>query len=164
MSFICHIHNYTQYKQQWNVFSTFALYKYTHTWSSGQPTLRRPGSSWGFSALLKGLTSVVDNSCWSRDSNPQPRVTSLTLYPLEPRLPPNILLVWQIQACHWTLQASSMAWRSGTCLRGAYWKTSTSMWRKTLQSDYSRERGVWGKYKVINCGWAWNRDCSQCCR
>ncbi len=45
------------------------------------------GSSWGFGALLKGLTSVVDNSCRSRDSNPQPRVTSQTLYPLEPRLP-----------------------------------------------------------------------------
>ncbi len=44
-------------------------------WSSGQPTLRRPGSSWGFGALLKGLTSVVDTSCRSRDSNPQPRVT-----------------------------------------------------------------------------------------
>ncbi len=23
-------------------------------WSSGQPTVRRPGSSWGFGALLKG--------------------------------------------------------------------------------------------------------------
>ncbi len=29
----------------------------THTWSSGQPTLRRPGSSRGFGALLKGLIS-----------------------------------------------------------------------------------------------------------
>ncbi len=28
--------------------------------------------------------SVVDNSCQSRDSNPQPRVTSPTLNPLEP--------------------------------------------------------------------------------
>ncbi len=45
-------------------------------WSSGQPTLWRLGGSWGFGALLKGLTSVVDNSCRSRDSNPQPRVTS----------------------------------------------------------------------------------------
>ncbi len=45
-------------------------------WSSGQPTVRRPGSSWGFSALLKGLTSVVDTSYQSRDSNPQPWVTS----------------------------------------------------------------------------------------
>ncbi len=60
-----------------------------HTWSSGQLTLRRPGSNWGFGALLKGLISVMDNSCQSRDSNPQPRVTSTTLYPLEPRLPPN---------------------------------------------------------------------------
>ncbi len=51
-------------------------------WSSGQPTLRRPGSSWGFGALLKGLTSVVDTSCQSHDSNPQPWVTSPTLYPL----------------------------------------------------------------------------------
>ncbi len=34
-----------------------------------------PGSSWGFAALLKGLTS-------SWDSNPHVRVTSLTLYPL----------------------------------------------------------------------------------
>ncbi len=38
--------------------------------------VRRPGSSWGFGALLKGLTSVVDTSCQSRDSNPQPWVTS----------------------------------------------------------------------------------------
>ncbi len=42
----------------------------------------RPGSSWGFGALLKGLTSVMDDSCRSRDSIPQPQVTSPTLYPL----------------------------------------------------------------------------------
>ncbi len=29
---------------------------------------------------VKGLTSVVDNSCRSRDSNPQPRVTSPFLH------------------------------------------------------------------------------------
>ncbi len=33
-------------------------------------------------ALLKCLTSVMDNSCRSRDLNPQPRVKSPTLYPL----------------------------------------------------------------------------------
>ncbi len=82
MSFICHIHNYTEYNQQWNVFSAFNPSKCTHTWSSGQPMLRHPGSSRGFSALLKGLTSVVDNSCRSWDSNPQPRITCPTLYPL----------------------------------------------------------------------------------
>ncbi len=80
--FICHIHNYTEYTQQWNLFSAFNPSESAHTWSSGQPTMRCPRSSWGFGALLKGLTSVVDNSCWSQDSNPQPRVTSPTLYPL----------------------------------------------------------------------------------
>ncbi len=79
MSFICHTHNYTEYNEEWNVFSAFNPSKCTHTWSSGQPTLQR---SWGFSALPKGLTSVVDTSCQSRDSNPQPRVLSQTLYPL----------------------------------------------------------------------------------
>ncbi len=58
--------------------------------------LRRPGNSWGFGALLKGLTSVVDNSCRSRDSNPQPRVTSQTLYPLEPRLPISFYLLFSV--------------------------------------------------------------------
>ncbi len=58
------------------MFSAFNPSKCTHTWSSGQPTLRRPGSSRGFGALLKGLTSAVDTSCQSRDSNPQPRITS----------------------------------------------------------------------------------------
>ncbi len=42
----------------------------------------------GFGALLKGLTSVVDNSCRSWDSNPQPRVTSPMLYPLGHDCPP----------------------------------------------------------------------------
>ncbi len=57
----------------------FVSFKMFHT-----PGAR--GAVWGFGALLKGLTSVMDNSCRSRDSNPQPRVTSPTLYPLQPRL------------------------------------------------------------------------------
>ncbi len=36
--FICHIHNYTEYNQQWNVFSAFNPSKCPHTWSSGQPS------------------------------------------------------------------------------------------------------------------------------
>ncbi len=38
--FFCHIHNYTEYNQQWNVFSVFNPSKCTHTWSSGQLTLQ----------------------------------------------------------------------------------------------------------------------------
>ncbi len=105
--FICHIHNYTEYNQQWNVFSAFNQSKCTHTWSSGQPTLRRPGSSWGFGALLKGLTSVVDNTRRSWDSNPQPLVTSPTLYPLESRLP------WRWRYVHvisWSVRSQWVLW------------------------------------------------------
>ncbi len=58
--FIRHIHNYTEYNQQWNLCSAFNPSKCTHSRSSGQPMLRRPGSSWGFGASLKGLTSVVE--------------------------------------------------------------------------------------------------------
>ncbi len=47
MSFICHIHNYTEYNQQWNVFSAYNPSKWTHTWSGGQLTLRRRGAVGG---------------------------------------------------------------------------------------------------------------------
>ncbi len=30
MSFICHIHNYTEYNEEWNVFSAFNPSKCTH--------------------------------------------------------------------------------------------------------------------------------------
>ncbi len=96
MSFICHIHNYTEYKggMQWRTLQFLHLthpsgavgYNDSHSCFYCAPsrisvscihsTVRRPGSSWGVSALLKGLTSVVDTFCQSRDSNPQPWVTS----------------------------------------------------------------------------------------
>ncbi len=80
-----------------------------HTWSSGQPTLRRPGSSWGFGALPKGLTSVMNTSCQSWDSNPQPWVTlgfKSNALSIRPRLPPkksafsnkiNVPFEWQME-------------------------------------------------------------------
>ncbi len=60
MSFIFHIHNFTEYNQQWNVFSAFNPSKCTHLeqWAANAAA---PGSSWGFGALLRCLTSVVDN-------------------------------------------------------------------------------------------------------
>ncbi len=57
-----------------------AVDTHTHTHTPG--AVGSSGSSWGFGALLKGLTSVVDNSSRSQDSNPQPQITSPTLYPL----------------------------------------------------------------------------------
>ncbi len=50
MSFICHIHNYTEYNEEWNVFSAFNPSK----WSSGQPTLQRPGEQLGVRCLAQG--------------------------------------------------------------------------------------------------------------
>ncbi len=72
-----------------NLCSAFNPSKCTHTqwiyiWSSGQPMLRCPGSSWGIGALLKGLTQSwywrwrewrlftppTDNPCRTWDSRP----------------------------------------------------------------------------------------------
>ncbi len=87
---------------------------WTHTRSSGQTLLRRPGSSWGVGALLKGLTSVVVlrveralhihyNSCQYRESNPQPLGYESDSLTVRPRLPldplvshdsSEIILIW----------------------------------------------------------------------
>ncbi len=89
-------HTHTHLEQWTHTHTPGAVDTHTHTWSNGHThththleqwththTHTQPGEqSGGFGALLKGLTSVLDNSCRSRDSNPQPRVTSLTLYPL----------------------------------------------------------------------------------
>ncbi len=75
---------------------------WTHTRSSGQPfMLRRPGSSWGFGALLKGTSVVVlqeerkrctftpptYNSCWTWDSNSQPLGYESDSLTIRPQLP-----------------------------------------------------------------------------
>ncbi len=62
MSFICHIHNYTEYNEEWNVFSAFNPSKCTHL------------EQWAANCAAPGEQSWT--SCWSRDSNPQPWVTS----------------------------------------------------------------------------------------
>ncbi len=92
---ISHIHNYIEYNQQWNVFSAFNPSKSTHTWSSGQSSLRRPESSWRFGALLKGLTSDVDNSGEPRFEPTTSGYKSNTLS-IRPRLPP------QTDICYFT--------------------------------------------------------------
>ncbi len=69
MSFICHIHNYTEYNKQWNVFSAFNPSKCTLTWSSGQLALRRPGSSWGFGVLLSPQSWTIPAGAEIRTHN-----------------------------------------------------------------------------------------------
>ncbi len=89
MSFICHIHNYTEYNS-----SEMCSLLLTHP---SAPTLGAVGSQ------LSGARGTVGGSVpYSRVSpqswtipagaeiqNPQPRVTRPTLYQLEPQLPPN---------------------------------------------------------------------------
>ncbi len=74
---------------------------WTHTRSSGQPfMLRRPGSSWGFGALLKGTSVVVlkeERALYihsphlqflpARDSNSQPFDYESDSLTIRPRLP-----------------------------------------------------------------------------
>ncbi len=62
MSFICHIHNYTEYNEEWNVFSAFNPSKCTHL------------EQWAANCAAPGEQSWT--SCRSRDLNPQPWVTS----------------------------------------------------------------------------------------
>ncbi len=62
MSFICHIHNYTEYNEEWNVFSAFNPSKCTHL------------EQWAADCAAPGEHFLT--SCRSRDSNPQPWVTS----------------------------------------------------------------------------------------
>ncbi len=95
---ICALHltHPSAHTQQWEV------NKHTHTRCSGQSMLRCPGSSWGFGALLKGLTSVVVlrveralyihsphlQSLPARDSNPQPSGYKSDSLTIRPQLPP----------------------------------------------------------------------------
>ncbi len=51
MSFICHIHNYTEYNQQWNVFSAFNPSKCAQQWAAGTAA---PGEQFGVRCLAQG--------------------------------------------------------------------------------------------------------------
>ncbi len=51
MSFICNIHNYTEYNQQ-----EMCSLHLTHPSAHTPGAVGSPGSSWGFGPLLKGLT------------------------------------------------------------------------------------------------------------
>ncbi len=82
MSFICHIHNYTEYNEEWNVLTHPSV----HTWSSGQPTVQRPGSSHGLPVGARIRTHNLG----------LPRVSSPTLYPLGQRLPNRLFNTFNI--------------------------------------------------------------------
>ncbi len=121
---------------------------WTHTQSSGQPfMLRRPGSSWGFGALLKGTSVVVlkeeraldihsptYNSCWTWDSNLQPLDYESDSLTIRPRLP-----------CLGEISTSSSA-ASSLCswvsrYRLFYWPRNRFRW--IIQRVGERMKPVW---------------------
>ncbi len=80
MSFICHIHNYTEYNEEWNVFSAFNPSK----WSSRQPTLRRGavGGSVPCSRVSPQSWTLPARAGIRTTNLGLPQVSSTTLYPL----------------------------------------------------------------------------------
>ncbi len=58
--YLSHTQLYREYITSSEMYSLHLTHpKWTHTRSSGQPCLQRPGSSWGFGALLKDTSVVV---------------------------------------------------------------------------------------------------------
>ncbi len=116
-----------KWKWQWPILGICALHlthpkcahthssEHTHTRSSGQPfMLRRPGSSCGFGALLKGTSVVVLRVKRAlyihsphlqflpvRDSNPQPLDYESESLTIRPRLPPDHD-EWEHPSIQWT--------------------------------------------------------------
>ncbi len=105
MSFICHIHNYTEYNEEWNVFSAFNPSKCTHL------------EQWAADCAAPGEQSWT--SCRSQDLNPQLWVTS--------GFKSNALSIRPTVGI--TVQSSYTSWRS--CLLGHKF-SSTSQWISSL--------------------------------
>ncbi len=141
MSFICHIHNYTEYNEEWNVFSAFNPSKYTHP------------EQWTANAAAPGEQSRV--RCLAQGSHlsrgqflPEPRFEPTTsgyksnALSTRPRLPlwiwryiairnrylvPNIdILIHTISA----LNRSPCSQRQKNC--GNRCRTISSFWPKAL--------------------------------
>ncbi len=90
MSFICHIHNYTEYNEEWNVFSAFNPFRAVSSRHCGArgavggsvPCSRVSPQSWTFPARAGIRTHNLG----------LPRVSSPTLYPLGHDCPDNAWL------------------------------------------------------------------------
>ncbi len=117
----------------------------THTRSSGQPMLRHPRSSWGFGALLKGLTSVVvlrveESAGYSLPPPTIPagpetrtrnfRVTSPTLYPLSHDCP--IFWLYNIETHYFNCHSISILQHPSFC-EVSVMKTNPRMCKHTWQ-------------------------------
>ncbi len=105
--------------------------------------LQRPGSSWGFGALLKDTSVVVlkeeralvihsptNNPCRTWDSNTQPLDYESDSLTIRPRLPPNIALYCVLLYTQSTLQSCG-----GSLLNHHQCAASTWMMRRQPQNN-----------------------------
>ncbi len=101
--YLSHTQLYREYITSSEMYSLYLTHpKWTHPeqWAA---MLQRPGSSWGFGALLKDTSVVVleedtpptNNPCRTWDSNPQPSAYKSDSLSIRPRLPQLFLWVWQ---------------------------------------------------------------------
>ncbi len=95
--------------------------------------LQHPGSSWGFSALLKDTSVVVlkeeralvihsptNNHCRTRDSNPQPLDYESNSLTIRPRLP-HVYSYIEVAMCPSSSFYSSSSWLVWICLALYFW-------------------------------------------
>ncbi len=107
-----HLTHPSAHTQQW-VVNTHTHTLWTHTQSSGQPLLQRPGISWGFGALLKGTSVMVlkvervlfiHNPHLQflpvRESNQRPSGYKPNSLTARPQLPPYVLIMCTLCAHH----------------------------------------------------------------
>ncbi len=144
MSFICHIHNYTEYNQQWNVFSAFNPSKCTHLeqWAADSSGARGAvGGSVPCSRVSPhSWTIPAGAEIWPHNLGLQVRH-----YPLEPRPPTFYKKVWEKEKL--SESAAGVAESSGRIQVSVRPKMLSAVWEaiEGIRSALLTARGLtWG--------------------
>ncbi len=98
MSFICHIHNYTEYNQQWNVFSAFNPSTHLEQWAVDAVA---PGEQLGVRCLAQG--SHLSRGQFLPETGFEPVTSGFksNTLSIRPRLPPIVGKMWLILYILW---------------------------------------------------------------
>ncbi len=175
---ICHIHNYTEYYEQWNVFSAFNPSK-LEQWAADCVA---PGEQFGVSVPC----SRVSPQSWTLPAGARiwthnlglPWVLSPTFYPLGHDCP--IMSFWSSGVGIWShscLIKVSSCWRVRGCLVFYRWKSPvvtclyrcSHLYRWLQAGQFSTRTLLLRSHAVVLaavCGFAWNRrhlEGSICC-
>ncbi len=129
--------------------------------------LQRPGSSWGFGALLKDTSVVVlkedtpptNNPCRTWDSNPQPSAYKSDLLSIRPRLPPLLSLLIYLKPVLMNLiniEPSAHKWCAQHWKHKIHWSLAglsnnvTSFWAALTCSLPVRQNKVFA-FSLLEC-------------